>query len=451
MVTIYLKESLLSMFDVFEFGIVGMGPAGIGLAMSLHGTSKIKNTVCFERGSYIADLNCMALTQNKCCYSKTCNIITGIGGASTLSSGKISDFPAGSGLIEFFDSEQQLRELLDKIVPFLAKSIELKKTEIDAEVMKSAKLFYGEKNIDYKYYDVYEFNGRNYRDFIHKTVQALRTEGLQLYDNAEVIGIDRDPNMLCFRIKVKTPKGETLFFVRNLVLATGALNIQDRLVDQIVGRVNNCFEIGVRIEAPSNAFGNVLSTHGDLKLKFGAGRTYCVTANGKIIAYQTGNLHFLEGCIDTSASTGYTNLAVLIKYNDDKAVLNFINQYRERFGGIPIKQMFADYSKGQISTREIRTTLNLAVCEDINSLFPLDINNAIKDFIKEVLVSAMGVSEDVITLVAPELKILRNLQINRNFELYNKLFIIGAATGKFRGILQSLCSGIRCGQLLIKG
>ena len=101
MVTIYLKESLLSMFDVFEFGIVGMGPAGIGLAMSLHGTSKIKNTVCFERGSYIADLNCMALTQNKCCYSKTCNIITGIGGASTLSSGKISDFPAGSGLIEF--------------------------------------------------------------------------------------------------------------------------------------------------------------------------------------------------------------------------------------------------------------------------------------------------------------------------------------------------------------
>lgn len=93
----------------------------------------------------------------------------------------------------------------------------------------------------------------------------------------------------------------------------------------------------------------------------------------------------------------------------------------------------------------------MAVCEDINSLFPVDINNAIKDFIKEVLVSAMDVSEDVITLVAPELKILRNLQINRNFELYNRLFIIGAATGKFRGILQSLCSGIRCGQLLIKG
>lgn len=437
------------MFDVFEFGIIGMGPAGIGLAMSLQGTSKIKNTICFERGSYVDNLNCTAFTHNKCCHSKTCNIITGIGGASTLSSGKISNFPAGSGLVDFFDSEQQLRELLDEIIAFLVKSIKLKKIEIDADVTKSAKLFFMEKNINYKYYDVYEFNGSNYRNFIHKTVQSLRAEGLQLYTNAEVIDVNRNSDTSYFRIKVRTPEGQSLFFVRNLILATGALNIQDKLIDQVVGQVNNSFEIGVRVEAPSYAFRNVLLTHGDLKLKFGAGRTYCVTTNGKIIAYQTGKLHFLEGCVDTSVLTGYTNLAVLIKCYDDKDVLKFINQYREQFNGIPVKQRFVDYAKGQISTGDIITTLNLVSCGDINHLFPADINNTIKDFIKEVVINAMGVSEDTITLVAPELKLLRNLQINRNFELSDKLFIIGAATGKFRGILQSLCSGIRCGQLLV--
>lgn len=87
--------------SVFEIGIIGMGPAGIGMATSLHGTSTIKNTVCFERGSYNANINCPALTQNVCCYLDACSIISGIGGASTLSSGKISDFPAGSGLIDF--------------------------------------------------------------------------------------------------------------------------------------------------------------------------------------------------------------------------------------------------------------------------------------------------------------------------------------------------------------
>ena len=436
--------------EIFELGIIGMGPAGIGIAMSLRGTSKIKNTVCFERGGYVPSINCPALLQNECCNSNTCSVISGVGGASILSSGKISDYPAGSGLVNFFDSEQQLRGLLSEIVSFLTDEIALKRIEIDAETTEHTKLFYGQRNIDYKYYDVYEFDGRNYRGFIQETVQALRNEGLRLFDNAEVIDINRDPGTLCFCIKVKTPDGEKLFFVRNLVLATGALDIQDRLVEKMVESATNCFEIGVRVEAPSNVFGNTLSTHGDLKLKFGAGRTYCVTANGKIISYRTGGVHFLEGCMEPSSSTDYTNLAVLIKRDDDKAICDFISQYRKRFNGLPVKQRFVDYIKGQISSETIHTTLTSAVCGDINSLFPSDINNAIKEFIKDVLVEAMAIPEDAITLVAPELKILRNLQIAENFELDSNLFIVGAATGKFRGILQSFCSGVRCGQLLVR-
>lgn len=438
------------MSEIFDLGIIGMGPAGIGIAMSLRGTSKIKNTVCFERGGYVPNINCPALLQNECCYSNICSVISGVGGASILSSGKISDYPAGSGLVNFFDSEQQLRGLLSEIVSFLTDEIALKKIEIDAETTEHTKLFYGQRNIDYKYYDVYEFDGRNYRGFIQETVQALRNEGLRLFDNAEVIDINRDPGTLCFCIKVKTPDGEKLFFVRNLVLATGALDIQDRLVEKMVESATNCFEIGVRVEAPSNVFGNTLSTHGDLKLKFGAGRTYCVTANGKIISYRTGGVHFLEGCMEPSSSTDYTNLAVLIKCDDDKAICDFISQYRERFNGLPVKQRFVDYIKGQISSETIYTTLTSAVWGDINSLFPSDINNAIKEFIKDVLVEAMAIPEDAITLVAPELKILRNLQIAENFELDSNLFIVGAATGKFRGILQSFCSGVRCGQLLVR-
>ena len=437
--------------DVFECGLIGMGPAGIGLAMSLRGTSKIKNMICFERGSYSVDVNCPALSEKECCCSNSCGVISGVGGASTLSSGKISNFPAGSGLVEFFDSENQLRELLDEVIPFLSDKIQLKKVEIDTETKISAKEFYEQRNIDYKYYDVYEFDGKNYRSFIQETVQELRDEGLQLFDNSEVLDINRDPHTSCFCINVRTPDGEKQFFVQKLVLAIGALDIRDKLIEKLVGLVSNCFEIGVRIEAPSSAFGNVLSTHGDLKLKHGAGRTYCVTANGKIIAYQTDGVRFLEGCMEPSVSTCYTNLAVLIKCNDDSSVCDFINRYRKTFNGLPVKQKLVDYVNGQISDETIDTTLASAVCGDINGLFSTDINSAIKGFIKDVLVEAMGISEDSITLVAPELKILRNLQIDKNFEIDSNLFVIGAVTGKFRGILQSFCSGIRCGQLLDRG
>lgn len=61
----------------------------------------------------------------------------------------------------------------------------------------------------------------------------------------------------------------------------------------------------------------------------------------------------------------------------------------------------------------------------------------------------MSIPKDAITLVAPELKVLRNLEIAKNFELERNLFVVGAATGRFRGILQSFCSGVRCGQLLV--
>ena len=89
-----------------------------------------------------------------------------------------------------------------------------------------------------------------------------------------------------------------------------------------------------------------------------------------------------------------------------------------------------------------------AVCGDINTLFPTTINNSIKEFINDVIIGAMGIPKEAMVIIAPELKILRNLQLADNFELDKNLFIIGAATGKFRGILQSFCSGVRCGRLL---
>ena len=437
--------------EIFEFGIIGMGPAGIGIAMSLCGTSNnIKNTICFERGSYPNEKKCSAFLQNECCHSNTCSVISGIGGASTLSSGKISNFPAGSGLVEFFDSEEQLKELLNEIILFLSNKIGLKKVEIDSETQKSEREFYEHRQIKYKYYDVYEFDGKNYRDFIQETIQGLENKGLKIFYNSEVIDVNRDPSALYFRVKVKTPNGERAFLIRNLILATGALDIQDKLVGEIAGSVENYYEIGVRIEAPTSVFRNTLSTHGDLKLKFGSGRTYCVTANGKIISYRTGGAMFLEGSIEPFEPTDYTNLAVLIKCNDDKEIHDFINRYYEKFCGIPVKQRLVDYINGKISSDIINTTLTSAVCGDINALFPTFINNIVKEFVDVVLIDAMGISKEEVVVIAPELKILRNLQLTENFELGRNLFVIGAATGKFRGILQSFCSGIRCGQLLAR-
>lgn len=434
--------------EQYELGIIGMGPAGIGTAMSLQDSNIIKKTVCFERGTFYSDTKCSVLLQDRCCASNLCSIISGIGGASVYSSGKISDYPAGSGLVYFFDSEQQLRDLLSRIISLLVEKLSLKKVIVDTKTLENTKEYYLQKNIDFKYYDVYEFDAENYRYYIKKTIHDLEGKGLQLFDNSEVIDVIREPKTLLFRIIVKTPDGIKEFLTRNLVLATGALDIQDELLGKLVRRVKNTYEIGVRVEAPSNAFGNTLLAHGDLKLKCGAGRTYCVTVNGNVIAYQTGGVRFLEGCLESSYSSNNTNLAVLIKSNDAREVNQFIKRYLDEYLGFPIKQRYSDYLKEQISCGDVNTTLMSAVCGDIHRLLPPEIDFAIMTFIKDVLIDAMGIPEEKVTLIAPELKIIRNLQLSNKFELDKNLYIVGSGTGRFRGILQSLCSGIRCGQLL---
>ncbi len=37
------------MYNIHKLCIIGMGPAGIGLALSLQGNPMIKDTICFEQ------------------------------------------------------------------------------------------------------------------------------------------------------------------------------------------------------------------------------------------------------------------------------------------------------------------------------------------------------------------------------------------------------------------
>ena len=92
----------------------------------------------------------------------------------------------------------------------------------------------------------------------------------------------------------------------------------------------------------------------------------------------------------------------------------------------------------------------MATAKNINKLLPQDINLTLKNFISTVVIDAMHIPTDKITLVAPELKIIRNINLQKDFSLEPHVYVIGAATGKFRGILQSFCSGFRCGQLLLR-
>ena len=119
------------------------------------------------------------------------------------------------------------------------------------KVKKDACLFYKDRDITYKYYDVYKFNGITYQNFISNIIDDLKSHGATFADNTEVVNITRDPITSYYKIKVKTPKNELEYNIHTLILATGALDLNDNLICNLPGFNGRIYEIGIRVEVPS--------------------------------------------------------------------------------------------------------------------------------------------------------------------------------------------------------
>lgn len=436
--------------NIFELAIIGMGPAGIGVATTLQRTPVIRNTICFERGAEVGNKNCAIIKNDVCCNLDACHIISGIGGASNLSSGKLSLFPAGSGLVNFFATEQELKDVMFEVIQSLKEKVGLKKVEIDNQTISKTQEYYEANGVTYKFYDVYEFDVDKYCNYLSETIKSLTKNGLQVHTNSEIVAIHCDEMNRCYTISARENGKINRYSVRNVVLALGSSHIDEDIIPSLIGETGLSYDIGVRVEAKSECFGNSLNAHGDLKLKYNSGRTYCVTRGGSIILYRTGGLYFLEGYIDALQKTHYSNLAILIKVDDKKEITEFLKNYRELFGGIPVKQKYTDYLLGYSSKDSVFTTLSTSKTGDINKMFSESINTALREFIDHVINETMHIKKEELTIVAPELKIARNIELSNQFEIAPNLFAVGAATGKFRGIMQSMCSGIQCGKYILR-
>jgi uncharacterized FAD-dependent dehydrogenase len=428
----------------YELAIIGLGPAGLGFVKALQNTELLSNTICFERGNSLDNKQCTLINEEVCSNDPFCNIISGIGGASILSNCKISCYPAGSGLLRFFsDDENQLLSLMKKEIDLLIEKAGLNKIEIDKGDIEKSALFFESRNIIYKYYDVYELNERKYNDYLREIIALLVDNGLNLLTNSNVKSITYNKSTFDYTITVGAGDSTSEYQAKKIVIAEGSSDIHTDLLSEYPR--NTTYEIGLRIEGESDLLNTALNSHGDLKLKYNNGRTYCVTKNGVIISYNTSDYHFLEGAKKSSDHNQYTNFAVLINSVSTTDVKCFLRRYKQLTNGKPIKQSFSDYLSLKTSNDSLFTTIKMAEANDINLLFSNDINRELKEFIIHVVINTMGISQESITLVAPELKISRSYgNLNNNFELQNNLYVIGAATGCFRGILQAFCSGVKC-------
>lgn len=437
------------MSKLYDICLIGLGPSGIGFLSSLD-EEILKNSICFEKGDKTTTCTCHITSE--CSQCDWCNVVFGVGGASRFSCGKISNFPAGSGLLPFWNSqENDLVNFMNQKIDVLKKELDLRKVDITSEIRRKAHALFVTSDITYKYYDVYEFKKDKYISYLSTKVDRAQTCGLQINYNTEVLKIEKDnyENESVYLITTKEKDSISKHYVKRVVLATGNINDSSHLIQNFINKnPKTSYELGIRITVPTDKLANILESHGDLKLKYKDGRTYCVSKNGFIIAYSVNNALFLEGYVDDTEASILTNLAIIFKCDDQNSLKTFKDKYKKEYNGIPIKQKYSDYINDRVSVLDFTEKYIPVQQGNIKGIFSDKINSKIIDFIEYVFISTIGLDRDDIIIYAPELKEINYFEVSNDFQVANNIFVIGAATGKFRGILQSICSGTHCANII---
>lgn len=439
--------------QIIDCCVVGMGPAGIGVAHVFEQHDSSQKILYMDAGLGVEDRSCAAMGVDICARENPCKVISGFGGCSLLSGSKISLFPAGSGFQSILGSgslaEYKLNEAKDVWLSLIGKH---QNNASGNWALESEK--YKRKGFEYKYYEALSFSSEQVRSAFVGMAGRLKDKE-SLFTGCVLRSIDKigpTYQLICekdkSKIVIETPK---------VIMGLGKMGrklYQDINEKFKISAVESHIDIGVRLEFPNEVVQGLLANHRDLKLKFGNARTYCVCQDGRVIPYFLEEAVFTEGICDDKERTGHTNLAIFCRFPatiNNETLFGDIKNRVIRNNNMPTIQGLSEYlGEGpEGNTRE--GTLKYARYGNINNCFPQEIAIEIKDrvgyFVKQLVdkqnvnsVNVYGPEVDYNGLIFP---------VRSDFSVLDGLYIVGSGTGHFRGILQSFSSGLICANSIV--
>ena len=444
----------------FKICIVGLGPAGIGAALTFMNSNLASQVVCLDAGNSPDKRFCAVLLEKSDCKrEKICSMVSGFGGCSFLGGGKISTFPAGTRLSSILGSEELSKKELSRALRLLRYYLPLQKPKTTPADIRTAKALFEKLGFDYRYYDSYLCSLEERHKAYQEIFLELKAAGTQLLVNTELVNIR--PRKTGFELGVRQGERDVTFFAEHLVLGVGRLGrtmLRNLNTELNLGGKENHLDVGVRLEFPTSLFPDVNKYHNDLKLKYDNARTFCVCKYGKVAPYLLENMFFTDGYRSAKSDSGFTNLGITVRLQPSKrnrTILNGIKKRLLRLGdGRPVRQTLPDYlgvnSANCYSLKRLDNSISFWIEGDVNLCFPKPISTKIREAVYYFASRLLpGDRWGEVSVFAPEVEYGGlSFPVNSDFSIIPRMYLIGDCAGRFRGVLQAFCSGIICAETI---
>lgn len=452
----------------YDIIIVGAGPAGLFAARVLSAKKKV---LLIDAGVDLKNKQCQVETTGRCCYCKpTCHIIGGFGGAQFFEGTKLSIYPAGSGLLNFLDNNEDIHKIYNEVDKILEKHGKKKRTNPKEEDINALKNSFLKENIEMKYYNAEKVSKCTMNKIAYSIKEELINNGVDIKLEEQIKNIIKNTDGT-YTLETK----KNTYTSSDIILAVGRIGSRQltKFADKLGIKYEDEeqeMEIGVRIEMPYQVFDKVNNIHNDLKLKMklkdgGELRTFCQDYKGfitKCVYNMTGDrlVSSLDGhIIGTDEEGGNLSDVVNLAVHHRFKVSFPIEQIYDIIDKIsinkkPIVQSMKNFMNNTNEENIYNTKFSMpdVIEANINDYIPKDTLVVLKDFIKRIDKVLPGFADDKNIVYAPSFEMgWKKFILNKNFETnIDHIYIIGDATGHFRGAMQAMASGILCANRILE-
>ena len=440
--------------------IVGAGPSGIFAALEL-AKNGVTDVLIVEKGHAIAKRRCPA-RRTSCVGCRTCDIMTGWGGAGAFSDGKLTLTTEVGGWLGDYVPKVALEQLVDYVdglwVEFGATSeVHGCDPETAAALVREAALT-GMQLVPMR---IRHLGTERSPQVLDAMRARLESAGVTIRTERAAVRIIAERG----RVTGVELKGGEIVHADSVIAAPGREGA-DWLAEQAnslgLTLVNNAVDIGVRVECSASVVERLTDALYEAKLvcttkTFGdTVRTFCMNPYGEVTTESYGDVVTVNGHSFAESKTRNTNFAVLVSqrftkpFRDPIAYGRSIAKLANLLGDGILVQRLADLKAGRRSTPEriaespTRPTLGHATPGDLSAVLPYRHLTDIIEFLEAMEPLAPGISDGSTLLYGVEVKFYSSrVQVSRNMETQVAgLYAIGDGAGITRGLIQASASGV---------